>query len=140
MLERMPGAVLRKRIGKRCGRLCHVGIPVAGEGLSGTETSRREVDNWQKFQLELAELNSFANFSIRDTSCRKATRDAGNPADLPSLGDLARVSQVSRPKFGLQINGRRNERDAGCGQPWIKALEEDLGRALFHRHYRGVPN
>ena len=76
LLERMPGAVLRKQIGKRCGRLCHVGIPVAGEGLSGTETSRREVDNWQKFQLELAELNSFANFPIRETSSRKATRDA----------------------------------------------------------------
>ena len=59
------------------------------------------------------------------------------PYDLPSLGDLACFESAAR-NLSFKLTAAEMNVTPAAVSHRIKALEEDLGRALFHRHYRGV--
>ncbi|MBU2959473.1 LysR family transcriptional regulator [Citreicella sp. C3M06] len=59
------------------------------------------------------------------------------PYDLPSLGDLACFESAARNLSFKQAAGELNVTPAAVSHR-IKALEHDLGQALFNRQYRGV--
>lgn len=59
------------------------------------------------------------------------------PYDLPSLGDLACFESAARNLSFKQASAEMNVTPAAVSHR-IKALEQDLGQALFTRQYRGV--